>query len=40
MYEHLERDGLPSVGTWVKEGDVLYAAVDELTGEVEVRERT
>lgn len=36
LYEHLEEDGLPQVGLWVKEGDALYAAVDHLTGEVEV----
>lgn len=39
LYEHLESDGLPTVGTWVKEGDALYTAVDELTGEVEVSQR-
>lgn len=36
LFEKLEADGLPVVGTWVKEGDVLYSAVDSLTGEVEV----
>ncbi|GAB5035597.1 dna-directed rna polymerase i complex subunit rpa2 [Nannochloropsis oceanica] len=35
LFEGLEADGLPVVGAWVKEGDVLYSAVDSLTGEVE-----
>ncbi len=36
LFENLEADGLPVVGSWVKEGDVIYSAVDSLTGEVEV----
>lgn len=32
LYPSLGEDGLPEVGTWVKEGDPLYCVVDELTG--------
>ncbi len=28
LFQGLEADGLPVVGSWVKEGDPLYAAVD------------
>jgi DNA-directed RNA polymerase I subunit RPA2 len=32
VYPNLGEDGLPEVGTWVKEGDSIYCVVDELTG--------
>ena len=32
LHPSLGEDGLPEVGTWVKEGDPLYCVVDELTG--------
>jgi DNA-directed RNA polymerase I subunit RPA2 len=32
LYPSLGEDGLPELGTWVKEGDPLYCVVDELTG--------
>ncbi len=32
LYPNLGEDGLPEVGTWVKEGDPLYCVVDDLTG--------
>jgi DNA-directed RNA polymerase I subunit RPA2 len=32
MYPNLGEDGLPEVGTWVKEGEALYCVIDELTG--------
>ena len=32
LYPNLGEDGLPEIGTWVKQGDPLYCVVDELTG--------
>ena len=32
LYPNLGEDGLPEVGTWVKEGETLYCVIDELTG--------
>ena len=32
LYPSLGDDGLPEVGTWVKEGEPLYCVVDDLTG--------
>ena len=32
LYKNLSEDGLPEVGSWVKEGDPIYCVVDELTG--------
>lgn len=32
LYPTLGEDGLPEIGTWVKEGDPIYCVVDELTG--------
>jgi len=32
LYPTLGEDGLPEIGTWVKDGDPIYCVVDELTG--------
>ena len=32
MYENIEEDGLPGVGTWVEEGDALYCLADDGRG--------
>eukprot|EP00559_Dactyliosolen_fragilissimus_P003415 CAMPEP_0184857366 /NCGR_PEP_ID=MMETSP0580-20130426/2536_1 /TAXON_ID=1118495 /ORGANISM="Dactyliosolen fragilissimus" /LENGTH=1332 /DNA_ID=CAMNT_0027352931 /DNA_START=45 /DNA_END=4043 /DNA_ORIENTATION=- len=36
LHHNLGQDGLPEVGTWVKEGDALYCYVDELTNKTRV----
>ncbi|CAM9179419.1 unnamed protein product [Chrysoparadoxa australica] len=36
QHEGLDHDGLPLVGSWVKEGDPLWCAIDEQTGGVKV----
>jgi DNA-directed RNA polymerase I subunit RPA2 len=36
LFEDLDADGLPTVGARLEEGQVLYAAVDDVTGDVSV----
>jgi len=32
-YPNLDMDGLPVIGSWVKEGDPIYSIVNEITGD-------